>query len=308
MMEMDARTRALYEAWKRRRILKRVVTISALLLVLNTSLAFGLSSWGYDSEDGEYGNGDSYTGKITNISSVNPTEEINKPTVEYKPKSTEIVREPAVFCGLADPNDAITLTEEEALSYLALVNRCYRVSSEFKIGDLTIVEVASVNTNWGPHLLRESAARALEEMFHEATEEGLVLLARNGYRPHERQEMFHQIAIDRWGLEEGRRISAVPGHSEHQLGLAMDLTTHSIDEKLVEEFAQTPEGIWVNQNAHRFGFIISYPYGREEDTGFIYEPWHIRFVGVEAATEMYNAGQILEEFLWHSNSSFAVEK
>jgi len=313
-MEMDARTRARYEAWKRRKILKRTVTMGALSLILLVGLAFGLASCGRDSENGEYENGDSYTENTTDISYDDTTEEPEPEETEElteiepeeteeltEPEPTEIEREAVVFCGLANPDDAIMLSDEEALSYLALVNRCYRVSSEFEPGDLSAVDVESVNTNWGSHLLRESAARALEEMFQAAAAEGLVLLARNGHRPHERQVMFHNNAIASWGLEEARRVSAVPGHSEHQLGLAMDITAHSIDARLIEAFAETPEGIWVNQNAHRFGFIISYPYGREEDTGFIYEPWHIRFVGVEVATEMFNSGQILEEFLWYNN-------
>ena len=300
---MDARTRARYEAWKRRRIFKRIGMMGALLLVLLVGLTFGLSSCSSNSGNEEFESGDSYTENAPDIISNDPTEATEPTETEEltEPEPTEIVREPVVFCSLADPDDAITLSDEEALSYLALVNRCYRVSSEFEPRDLSVVNVESVNTNWGSHLLRESAARALEEMFQAAAEEGLVLLASNGHRPHERQEMFHNNAIASWGLEEARRVSAVPGHSEHQLGLAMDITAHSIDARLIEAFAEVPEGIWVNQNAHRFGFIISYPYGREEDTGFIYEPWHIRFVGVEAATEMFNTGQILEEFLWYNN-------
>ena len=298
-MEMDARTRARYEAWKRRKIFKRIVMMGSFLLVLFVGLIFGLNSCGRDNEPD-----DLLTETTAGIVSDNSTEDIEPEETDEltEPETTEVEREPVVYCGQADPDDAITLTDEEALSYLALVNRCYRVSSEFEPGDLSVVDVESVNTTWGPHLMRESAARALEDMFQAAAEEeGLVLLARNGHRPHERQEVFHNNAIASLGLEEGRRVSAVPGHSEHQLGLAMDITAHSVDERLIEEFANTPEGIWVNQNAHRFGFIISYPYGREADTGFVYEPWHIRFVGIEVATEMFYAGQILEEFLWYND-------
>jgi LAS superfamily LD-carboxypeptidase LdcB len=102
-------------------------------------------------------------------------------------------------------------------------------------------------------------------------------------------------------VEEARRISAVPGHSEHQLGLGMDISTMELEGELSSAFLSSPEGMWVQNNAHRFGFIISYPEGREEDTGFIFEPWHVRYVGVEPATTMFETGQILEEYLWYNH-------
>ena len=64
--------------------------------------------------------------------------------------------------------------------------------------------------------------------------------------------------------------------------------------------ASTPEGVWIRDNAHRFGFIISYPDGSEHMTGFIYEPWHLRYVGVEVATQIFEQGLVLEEFLWYN--------
>lgn len=187
-----------------------------------------------------------------------------------------------------------TLSNEESLSYLALVNRYFRLADDFKPSDLSIVNVESLN---GEHLLRIAAARAAEELFSEAKEAGHVLLATSGFRSFATQESTHNHWINVLGLEEAMRVSAKPGHSEHQLGLALDLSTHDLGGYLSVDFSLTPEGIWVKNNAHRFGFIIRYPQNREADTGFSYEPWHIRYVGVEAATEMFNNGQILEEFL-----------
>lgn len=208
--------------------------------------------------------------------------------------------EPIVFCGAADPENAVTLSDEQALSYLVLVNRCYRVSDEFEPADLSPVNVESRRVLEGSHhLLRETAARAAEALFQAAEAEDLFLIASSGYRSYEWQTYFYTNAVDTIGLEEARRVSAVPGHSEHQLGLALDVSTRELEGDLIEAFATTPEGMWVNENAHRFGFIISYPQNREAETGFIYEPWHIRFIGVEAATEIFNHEQILEAFLWY---------
>jgi LAS superfamily LD-carboxypeptidase LdcB len=87
------------------------------------------------------------------------------------------------------------------------------------------------------------------------------------------------------------RYSARPGHSEHQSGLAFDLNT------ITEAFGYTPEGQWVAANAHRFGFIVRYPQGKEGSTGYIWEPWHLRYLGVDTATAVYNSGLSLEEYL-----------
>lgn len=205
------------------------------------------------------------------------------------------IGEPKVIAtvGLVDDVASI-LSTDESLSYLVLVNRYFRLANDFEPNDLSIVNVESLN---GKHRLRVAAARAAEELFAKASANGHILLATSGYRSFTTQASTHTHWINVLGLEEARRVSAQPGHSEHQLGLALDLSTYSLGGYLSKEFSLTPEGTWVRNNAHRFGFIIRYPQNREADTGFTYEPWHIRYVGVEVATEMFNGGLILEEFL-----------
>jgi len=240
-------------------------------------------------------------GACTNEDST-PSSETTPPTETTTEASANYPNEPITFCGLADPENATELTSEQALSHLALVNRCYRLSSTFTPDDLSPVNVESRRVLEGSHhLLREEAARAAEDLFEAAETDGLFLVASSGFRSYEWQTFFHNNAVSELGLEEARRISAVPGHSEHQLGLALDVSTRELDGGLEQTFSSTPEGQWLNANAHLFGFIISYPEGRDADTGFIYEPWHIRFVGVDAATEIFNNQLILEEFL-HDNT------
>ena len=196
--------------------------------------------------------------------------------------------------GSGIPEDsAITLSTSEALSYLALVNRHFRLASSFSPGDLSVVNVQSMS---GTHHLRQTAARAAESLFQEAAESGHTLVATSGYRSFATQQATHNHWISTLGEVEARRVSARPGHSEHQLGLALDITTPALG-GLSTQFSSTPEGTWVRNNAHRFGFIIRYPAGREADTGYIYEPWHIRYVGVSAATTIHNGNLILEDFL-----------
>jgi len=187
-----------------------------------------------------------------------------------------------------------TLTRADSLSYLALVNRDFRLPSNFAANDLRIVNVRSVNGN---HRLRGTAAGYAERMFRDARNSGHTLIATSGFRSYATQRVTHNHWINVLGLTQARRVSARPGHSEHQLGLALDVSSARLGGSLSSNFSATPEGRWLRNNAHRYGFIIRYPRNREADTGFVYEPWHVRFVGVEAATEIFNRGLILEEFL-----------
>ena len=99
------------------------------------------------------------------------------------------------------------------------------------------------------------------------------------------------------GEEEAARVSAKPGHSEHQLGTTIDFTTPRVDYDLVESFGATPEGQWLAQNAGRFGFVMSYPQDKEQVTGYAYEPWHFRYVGVDVAAAVAESRLTLYEYL-----------
>ena len=94
---------------------------------------------------------------------------------------------------------------------------------------------------------------------------------------------------------------AYPGQSEHQTGLAMDVSCQSVGFTLEEDFGQTTEGIWLSENAHKFGFIIRYGKDTTNITGYSYEPWHIRYVGKDAAKEIYDLNITLEEYLGDVN-------
>jgi len=196
-------------------------------------------------------------------------------------------------------NYATEISHADGMSYLALVNRHFRLSSDFSPADLSVVNALNIYGNMNQWIqMRATAARAMELMLDTAYEdEGHVIIIVSGYRSYETQTSVHNNHIANRGEAEARRVSARPGHSEHQLGLAMDLSTFGLGGQLSSQFSSTPEGNWIKNHAHRFGFIIRYPANREPDTGFIYEPWHLRYIGVEAATQMYGTGWILEEFL-----------
>lgn len=134
----------------------------------------------------------------------------------------------------------------------------------------------------------ESAFNTLSEA---AANQGLDIYLSSGFRSYETQVRIYESYVDSYGKESADTFSARPGYSEHQTGLVIDVNT--ID----DSFAGTPEAEWLAKHAHEYGFIIRYPKGKESITGYKYEPWHIRYLGVEKATEVYNSGLTLEEFL-----------
>ena len=150
-------------------------------------------------------------------------------------------------------------------------------------------------TGSDPDGLRPEVRAALTRMFADAKAENLPLAVRSGYRNYAVQDASFKRAYAKYG-EGARRYYAEAGHSEHQTGLAADLSDGRNQNG--SSFAKTPQAAWVAANAHRYGFIVRYPPGKRDVTGVDHEPWHVRFVGVEVATEMARTpGISLEEYL-----------
>ncbi len=144
--------------------------------------------------------------------------------------------------------------------------------------------------------LREEAALALTELFNVAKTEGIGLYCCSGYRSYELQTELYNWNVETYGEAEADLVSAKPGTSEHQMGLAMDVTSESAGFDLLESFGTMPEGEYIKENAYKYGFIIRYLEEKTEITGYAYEPWHLRYVGIEPATEMFKSGQTMEEY------------
>ncbi len=135
------------------------------------------------------------------------------------------------------------------------------------------------------------AEEAFYKMQAAASKKGLNIYISSAFRSYKDQERIYNDYVSRDGRKLADTYSARPGHSEHQTGLAFDLNT--ID----SSFADTPEGKWIKNNAHKYGFIIRYPEGKENITGYMYEPWHIRYLGIENAEKVYKSKLTLEEYL-----------
>jgi zinc D-Ala-D-Ala carboxypeptidase len=145
-------------------------------------------------------------------------------------------------------------------------------------------------------LMQEVAARALEQLFAKATEDKIDLFGISAYRSYATQKSLFEYYVKTQGEKSARQYSAMPGQSEHQTGLSIDVSSPSAKLTLEEVFATTKEGKWLAEHCAEFGFIIRYPKGKESVTGYNYEPWHIRYVGKEIAREIMEQGITLEEY------------
>ncbi|QXE02654.1 D-alanyl-D-alanine carboxypeptidase family protein [Terribacillus sp. DMT04] len=143
--------------------------------------------------------------------------------------------------------------------------------------------------------MRKEAASALEELFDAAQKDGMELVAASGYRSEARQKQIYENNVASQGQEETDKVSSRPGRSEHQSGLAIDLTSAEMALALEETFINTDEGKWLADHAYEHGFIVRYPKGKTDITGYSYEPWHIRYVGKDLAKQIHEEGVTLEE-------------
>ncbi|MFG6116290.1 D-alanyl-D-alanine carboxypeptidase family protein [Halobacillus sp. MO56] len=208
---------------------------------------------------------------------------------EKKDKQTESAS------GDGSGSELVTVEEPHAIT--VVVNKNRKLPEGFEPRDLTVPEVPfPFNEFHQKKQLRLEAAEALEELFRGAKQDGLELVAASGYRSYERQKQIYQNNVRQNGEEHANQFSAKPGTSEHQTGLAMDVTSATAAFKLQQSFIETKEGKWLEDNAHEYGFIIRYPEGKSDITGYAYEPWHLRYVGKETATEIHQEQETLEEF------------
>ncbi len=180
---------------------------------------------------------------------------------------------------------------------LALVNKEFALPGDYAPSDLTVPDVAfSFTEDIDKRYIRKEAAEALQEMFTAAEKEGLDLVAVSGYRSYDRQKTIYDNEVTQKGEEKAKEAVAYPGQSEHQTGLAMDISSRSNGFALSQEFGNTKDGKWVEDNADKFGYIIRYPKNKEHITKYKYEPWHLRYVGKKAAKVIKEHDLTLEEY------------
>ena len=209
------------------------------------------------------------TEAVTESESVTESEEITE--VETVPESvTEAESEPPADNGSAPAPVEGQITY---INGILVVNKTYPLPADYNPG------------------VDPVAQDALWTMISAASADGLSIWARSGFRSYSDQSWQYNVYVERDGAAVADTYSARPGHSEHQSGLAFDMNSLDL------AFADTAEGKWLAANSYKYGFIIRYPAGKEHITGYMYEPWHVRYVGVELATEIHALGVCLEEYL-----------
>jgi len=179
---------------------------------------------------------------------------------------------------------------------LILVNKFYSLPEGHKPDNL--VRISNRYSFGNNPEVRADVLAAFLDMFYEFSSDNYNVrfyMAASPFRTYESQASLYNIRVTQVGRDRADQEVARPGHSEHQTGLAIDIAAYGSD---WQTFASSPAGLWLAANAHNYGFILRYPEGKEHITGFTFEPWHYRFVGVETATYIFNNNITFDE--WHA--------
>ena len=174
---------------------------------------------------------------------------------------------------------------------LVLVNKYNQLPNDYIPENLVNINIKCA-INHHMFTIKE-VKEAFEEMCMDLKSIGLNIKVLSAYRNYDSQMKLYTRYVERDGEEAANTYSAKPGHSEHQTGLALDVKNNTLS---FTEFDKTLEYTWLKSNAHQYGFIIRYPKNKEHITGYKYEPWHLRYVGIETATEMLEQDLTFDEY------------
>jgi len=196
----------------------------------------------------------------------------------------------------AQPVRAIVSDYHQTDNIWKLVSKTSPISDTYIPANL---KIPNVSTHPGKsddeRSVRADIEQPLIDMFVTAQAEGYSLMIGSGYRSANLQSIYFNSLARAVGEAAANQSIARPGQSEHQTGLAVDISTVARNCYLSNCFAETNDGIWLANNSYKYGFIIRYPKGKESITGYGYEPWHFRFVGVDLATAIYVSGLTFDE-------------
>ncbi|MCR3923288.1 MAG: M15 family metallopeptidase [Firmicutes bacterium] len=261
---------------------------SRRLLPLLLTLLLAVTTTGYRYRDNLYAYWEAKEPTVSDPESV-PVDAPSTPEVKLPEEVEEVVDEPSLYP--PPTGEVIQLADGDYL--LALVTK------QTSLGNYKPTDLVSIPDEMklydSPYQLRQEAYLHLREMWEAARANGVDLFVNSAYRSYTTQErIFTNYAADH-GETKANQFSARPGQSEHQLGTTVDLAIPGY--ALSSRFGSTSSGEWLAENAYLYGFVMSYPEGSTELTGYIYEPWHYRYIGVENAATFQATGLVLCQFL-----------
>ena len=174
---------------------------------------------------------------------------------------------------------------------LMIVNKFNYLNNEYTVEDITDI---SLSYSYSGTKVAKVANEAYIKMAQAAKEDGIQLMANSTYRTYERQDEIYKDFYYSKGISYADKYAARAGHSEHQTGLAIDIFTSG--KSTTSDFDKSEAFKWLSDNAHKYGFILRYPEGKEYLTGYNYESWHYRYLDVETATKVYESGLTYDEY------------
>lgn len=243
------------------------------------------------------------SGQVVQIEYDNqPNRVVNQQIVEYT-QSTEI-KPSAVSTSNASKwwryTKEIKPATRSGDDLLVLVNKEYQLPQSYSPSDLVLASNAGLRRGEG-YYLRNILIPDLTNLVNAAKAASIDLSIVSGYRSYNTQVATYNHWVGINGVDGADKISARAGHSQHQLGTAIDFSSSQVADGLGGSFSTTKASAWLAENAWQYGFVIGYPSGYESTTGYSYESWHYRYIGVANAQEMHNSGMILEIYLESKN-------
>lgn len=210
----------------------------------------------------------------------------------------KVIKDRSVYINLpgAKPIRAIVEDYSQTDSIWALVSKTHSISTDYVPAPIKIPSVDTrTDKSDEERSVRSDVEQPLINLFTAASAVGYKLIIASGYRSANLQSIYFNSLANSIGDTAANQSIAKPGQSEHQTGLAIDITTASFECYLENCFGETGDGMWLSNNAYKFGFILRYPEDKVAITGYQYEPWHFRYVGVDFATALHESGLTLDE-------------
>lgn len=278
-----------------KKILLTLSPIAIVVLIIFAVTTFGRAKESTTGSFEKYYNEDESNNGLNESTIVNSDSDLPNPSEA----PTEVLDDDRFNDDLVEETPATVDTDPTSIT--VLVNKSYHLQKDYEPDDLVVPNIKFSFTQYDPKMqLRSEAATAMENLFNAALEEGLQLAGVSGYRSYKRQFEIYATNLIRRGIAFTNQYSAMAGASEHQTGLAMDISTSSINYRLSDEFANTAEGRWVSEHCYKYGFIVRFQADKTNVTGYSYEPWHIRYVGIPLATYLTEHDLTLDEYYGYS--------